>query len=151
MSTAAHTPRPIVSPVAPRAFSGIWRGKARADDRPGQIAQEVLLATDDRGRRRHRNWCGLALGAAKVPAPVMTRFVTFKVLAPQTSSTEIATGKDTQEKPLERFMSTQAQTMVSDKVLNKALGYPGFQSNAPDWIAQFTDANGAGLEHRCGP
>ena len=89
---------------------------------------------------------GIGVGSYLALRKFFPRFdveVSFQVLPPQVSSTELATGDNTQKEPLERFMLTQAQIMVSDKVLDKAVRYPGFQTNAPDWISQFTDSNGA--------
>jgi len=142
MSTAAHTPRPIV-PQSPRAHA-----PASGGAKPVQTIDPVKLLKKYFWLLMIAGVVGVAVGVGSYLTlrkflPRYDSVVTFKVLAPQTSSMELATGKDTQEKPLERFMATQAQTMVSDKVLNKALGYSGFQVNAPDWIAQFTDANGA--------
>lgn len=67
----------------------------------------------------------------------------FKVSPPQTNSTQLAEDKSQDKEPLERFMSTQAQIMVSDKVLDKAVHSPGLINEATTWISQFRDASGA--------
>lgn len=88
----------------------------------------------------------VGIGAQLVLRKFFPRFdaeVYFEVLPTITDVTKIISAEDQGKEPLERFMATQAQTMVSDKVLDRALMYPGYQSEAPSWIAQFTDRNGA--------
>ena len=67
----------------------------------------------------------------------------FKISAPQTNSTELAEDKSQQKEPLERFMSTQAQIMVSDKVLDNAVHAPALINEATTWISEFRDSSGA--------
>jgi len=69
--------------------------------------------------------------------------VVFKVSPPITNSQEIATEDSVNKEQYERFMSTEAQTMVSDKVLDRAIRYPGYTTNASHWIAEFQDRTGA--------
>jgi succinoglycan biosynthesis transport protein ExoP len=142
MSTAAPTSRPVV-PQSPRATSS---GSAGA--KPVQTIDPIKLLKKYFWLLIVAGVIGIALGVGshltlRKFLPSYDSVVTFKVLPTQVSSTEMATGENAAKEPLERFMSTQAQIMVSDKVLNKALSYPGYQVNAADWIAEFTDANGA--------
>lgn len=142
MSTAAPTSRPI-TPQSPRAAAS---GPAGA--KPVQTIDPVKLLKKYFWLLMVAGLVGIAVGVGSFLAlrkfvPRYDSVVTFKVLPPTTTSSEIATGENTPKEPLERFMSTQSQIMVSDKVLTKALGYPGYQQNASEWIAQFTDDRGA--------
>lgn len=69
--------------------------------------------------------------------------VYFQVLPAIRDFKEIAAGDDTEKEQFERFMSTQAQTMISDKVLERALNFPGYTTEAANWIKPFSDSSGA--------
>lgn len=91
---------------------------------------------------------GLAVGvgAHLVLAKFFPRYdakVYFKVLPQQLNAMELASEDRLGREQLERFMSTQAQTMVSDKVLDRALLAPTFRTEAASWIAPFMDGTGA--------
>lgn len=142
MSTAAPTTRPIV-PQASRA-----QPFASSGPKPVQTIDPIKLFKKYFWLLMVAGVIGVAIGVGSYLAlrkylPRYDAQVYFKVLPAMTDPTEVATDANTNEKALERFMATQAQTMVSDKVLDKAVRYPGYQTNAPDWIAQFTGANGA--------
>ncbi len=91
---------------------------------------------------------GLAVGVGGflVLAKFFPRYdaeVYFKVSSPIIDSLEMATDDNVGKEPLERFMATEAQTMVSDKVLDRAIRYPGYNTSASHWIAEFQDRTGA--------
>lgn len=90
---------------------------------------------------------GIAVGVAAhlILIKFFPRFdaeVYFEVLPTISDVTVLKPGDDQEKEPLERFMATQAQTMVSDKVLDRALQYPGYQTEASSWIKEFTDRTG---------
>ncbi len=88
----------------------------------------------------------VGVGAHLVLAKFFPRYdaqVYFKVLPQQTNALELASDERVSREQLERFMSTQAQTMVSDKVLDRALLAPNFRTEAASWVAPFMDSSGA--------
>lgn len=141
MSTAAPTTRPIV-PQAARPNS-----PSSAGQKPVQTIDPIKLFKKYFWLLVVAGIIGVAIGVGSFLAlrkflPRYDAQVYFKVLPATTDPLE-PTKDGGNEKALERFMATQAQTMVSDKVLDKAIRYPGYQTNAPVWIDQFIGANGA--------
>lgn len=65
----------------------------------------------------------------------------FNVLAPRDDIADVGTFGNNKEE-LERFMATQAASMVSVNVLEGVVTHPRLVSEAPDWSSQFLDSSG---------
>lgn len=137
MSTAASTARPAI-PIHGRP--------AAPQHGPGPSIDPVKLL-------KKYFWvlfiaCFVALAVGVGSYLLLAKFfprydasVYFEV-TPAIKELEILTGDEQGKEQLERFMATQAQRMVSDKVLDRAIRYPGFTTEAANWIAEFTDRGG---------
>lgn len=140
MSTAAPTTRPIFPQASAQSSPAASRYVQTID--PIKLFRKYFWVLIIAGI------VGVAVGIGSYLAlrkflPQYESTVYFKVYPPTTNPTVIDSGEATSERALERFMATQAQTMVTDKVLNRAVRYPGYESQAPDWIEQFKGDGGA--------
>lgn len=139
MSTAASSHRPAV-PAMQRPQSGAPSAAPTID--PIKLFKKYFWALLVAGVLGVAFGVGLYLALARF-FPRYDVSVYFEVLPAVKDFEQIATGDESAKEQLERFMSTQSQTMVSDKVLERALSYPNYASEAPKWIGRFTDASGA--------
>ncbi|MCA9273496.1 MAG: polysaccharide biosynthesis tyrosine autokinase [Phycisphaerales bacterium] len=141
MSTAASTHRPAM-PMAARPAAPNPGGSGGPSIDPVKLFKKyfwVLMIACVVG-------LAVGVGAHLVLAKFFPRYdakVYFKVLPQQLNAMELASEDRLGREQLERFMSTQAQTMVSDKVLDRALLAPTFRTEAASWIAPFMDGTGA--------
>ncbi len=142
MSTAASTQRPAIPMAArPAAPSSSGGGGGPSID-PIKLFKKyfwLLMISCVIG-------LAVGVGAYLVLAKFFPKYraeVYFKVLPQQVDALKIANDDRLSREQLERFMSTQAQTMVSDKVLDRALLSPGLKTEAANWIEPFMDGSGS--------
>jgi capsular exopolysaccharide synthesis family protein len=137
MSTATPSPRPF-TPAGPRPQASP-QGSAKTID-PIKLLKKYAVLLCFAG-------CfGVGLGVGMYF--VLLRFfpqytaTTFFEVQPQKESIADGGRFGGNKEELERFMATQASSMMSYKVLERAVVNPKLRANAPKWSAPFLDNNG---------
>jgi capsular exopolysaccharide synthesis family protein len=137
--TTAHPTVRMPAPAAPRPAQGAGPAAARTLD-PIKLLKKyklVLVAAGVVG-------IGVGVGAfigLKRFMPLYTSTTIFQVLPPKDDIADRGRFGPNKEE-LERFMATQAQSMVSYSVLNAAAEDPVLRRDAVQWCAPFLDRNG---------